>query len=73
MPTVLELQARLDDLRKARATGALAVRHADGRMVTYRGDAEMASAAADLERQITLASGVPISTVLVSSSKGFDA
>lgn len=72
MATVLELVDRLDALRKARAAGTQEVRCADGRSVTYKSDAEMAAAANDLERQITVASGVPITTILASSSKGLE-
>jgi hypothetical protein len=70
--TVAELQARLDQLRVNRALGALSVRYEDGTAITYRSDAELAAAIADLERQITVTSGVGISTIRVGSSKGFD-
>ena len=72
MATVLELVDRLDALRKARASGTHEVRLADGRGVTYKDDAQMAAAIADLSRQITIASGIPITTVLVGSSKGLE-
>lgn len=72
MATVIELQARLDRLRQHRANGTLSVRYEDGTMITYRSDGELAAAIADLERQIAMTSGAGISTILVSSSKGFD-
>lgn len=70
MADAAELQARLDALRACRATGALIVRTADGRSVTYRSDKELAAAIADLEKQI--AGGTPVTTVLVACSKGLD-
>ncbi len=72
MPTTVELVERLEELRKQRASGALTVRYADGRSVTYRSDVELAAAIADVERQIYIASGVPITTILVGSSKGLE-
>jgi hypothetical protein len=72
MPTVPELVDLLNALQKSRAAGVLQVRSADGRTVIYKSDDEMAAACADLTRQITAASGIPITTVLVSSTKGLD-
>jgi hypothetical protein len=66
------LQERLEALRKVRATGALVARFSDGRSVTYRSDAEMASAAADLERQITAQTATPVTAILVSATKGLE-
>ena len=48
------------------------MRTADGRTVICKSDGEMAAAAADLERQITVASGVPLTTILVGSTKGLE-
>lgn len=70
--TVSEMVDALNALQKQRAAGVLEVRFADGRAVTYKSDDEMAAACADLTRQITAASGIPITTVLVSSTKGLD-
>jgi hypothetical protein len=70
MADIVELTDQLNALRKARAAGTQEVQTADGRRLVYKSDAQMAAAANDLERQITLASGVPIATVLVSSTKG---
>ena len=72
MPSVLELTDRLDRLRKARAAGVQEVRTADGRTVTYKDDGQMAAAAHDLERQITVASGVPITDIRIAASKGLE-
>jgi hypothetical protein len=72
MATVLELVDRLDRLRGARARGVHEVQTADGRRITYKSDAEMAAASADIERQITVMSGVPITSILVASSKELD-
>jgi hypothetical protein len=44
----------------------------DGRSITYKSDPELASAIADVERQITAASGVPEHTILIGSSKGLE-
>ncbi|TIL25596.1 MAG: hypothetical protein E5Y88_11595 [Mesorhizobium sp.] len=58
MATLAELQARLEALRKARATGVRSVRHGET-ATEFRPDAEIASAIADLERQITALEGRP--------------
>ena len=69
MPTLSELQSRLDALRRARASGARALQHGDLR-VEYRSDGEMAAAIADIERQIAAASGTPVRTIYVTGSTG---
>lgn len=56
MATLAQLQARLESLRKARDTGALSVHHGET-STTFRSLAEMNSIIADLEAQITVASG----------------
>ena len=72
MPTGQELTARLDALRQARAAGTRSVRFGD-REVQYKSDSEMAAAAADLQQQILLTSGVSmVHTVRVAASKGLD-
>ncbi len=60
MPTVDELQARLDALRAARATGTLTIRTADARTVTYKSDKEMAAAIGDLLNQINEMTGATV-------------
>jgi len=72
MPTVAELDAWLATLRTARFGGVLSVRTADGRSVTYKSDAELAAAIADVERQRAGAVNMRIDTILVGSSKGLE-
>jgi hypothetical protein len=66
---VVELTARLNELQKARALGVLRLSYGD-RAVEYRSDAEMAAAIADVMRQITLLSGVPLTGIRIAASKG---
>lgn len=71
--TAGDLQTMLTTLRAARATGArrIEVRAAGGhRIVEYKGDAEMASAIADLERRIAALQRPQIRTIRIHSSKG---
>ncbi len=56
MATQVELQARLDALRKARDTGALEVRHGDTRVV-YRTMTEMERIISALEAEIFALAG----------------
>lgn len=72
MATLAELQARLDSLRAARASGTHETRLSDGRAVVYKSDLEMGAAIADLERQIAAMTTTPVTTVLVAASKGLD-
>jgi hypothetical protein len=67
--TVQELQARLEDLRKVRASGLRSAGY-DGHQTEYRSDAELAAAIADLERQIAGYSRQPVRMVYVNASKG---
>ncbi|BBF94913.1 phage head-tail joining protein [Blastochloris tepida] len=69
MATLAELQARLDALRALRARGIRRVSY-QGQEVEFRSDAEMASAIADLERQVAALSGRRVSTVYINASKG---
>lgn len=70
MVDLAELQTRLENLRALRAGGEREIQFGNER-VAYRGDAELAAAIADLERQIASASGVqPIRMVTFSTSKG---
>lgn len=60
MPTVAELQAKLDQLREVRSSGASRVEVRTGlseQAVTFRSDADLVAAIADLERQIAQQSG----------------
>lgn len=69
IPTI-DLQAQLDRLRAARATGARRVEFGnedDRRVVEYRSDIELREAILDLERRIA---GVSARTVRLASSKG---
>ncbi len=71
MAALADLQQRLEALRALRAGGEHEVHFGDERVV-YRSDAELASAIADLERQIAAASGAqPVRMVNFSTSKGF--
>jgi hypothetical protein len=70
MTPVSELKDRLDKLRRTRATGALVVATGDY-STTFRSDAELAAAIADLERQIAAATGAgPIKMVRFATAKG---
>jgi hypothetical protein len=61
------LQLWLDRLQAARASGVLTVEYGD-RRVTYRNDAELAAAIADVSRQ--LRGPQQVHTVLFQTSKG---
>jgi hypothetical protein len=67
----IELQSMLDQLRRARASGVLMIRHGDER-VDYKSDADMKAAINDLEAQIAIATGTRRSRVkkAYQSSKG---
>jgi hypothetical protein len=70
MATVLELQARLEALKAQRDSPVARVSY-DGRMVEYRGTAEIARAIADLERDLqTLQGKAPVRQIRVYTSKG---
>jgi hypothetical protein len=70
--TLAELQTRLEALRQLRALGAREVELSDGRRTRFGSDAEIGAAIADLERQITAVTATPVTTVLVSASKGLE-
>ena len=69
------MQAQLETLRSARATGTRSVEFTAGngvsRRVEYRSDSELAAAIADLERRIAGLTGPRITTVRINTSKGF--
>lgn len=71
MATVVELQARLEEMRKALVQKSREVEW-DGKRIQYRSTAEMQAIIADLERQIAAATGSRIHTVRFSTSKGLD-
>lgn len=70
MPTLDELQARLDRLQRQRHSGVARVT-VDGRTVEYRGDAEIVRALQDLERQIKAVQGTaPVRQIRIYADKG---
>lgn len=70
MATLEELQARLDDLREARATPESEARFGED-FVKMRPDHELRSAIADLEKQIAAIGRKPVRRILVGTTKGF--
>jgi len=65
------MQAELDALKKARASGASRLSY-DGKSVEYRDDAAMQAAIAALENDIANATGAtPVRTILIRSTKGW--
>jgi hypothetical protein len=70
MATVVELEARLEALKAQRDSPVARVSY-DGRMVEYRGTAEIARAIADLERELQTAQGAsPVRQIRIYTSKG---
>jgi len=70
MPTATELEARLEALKAQRDSAVARVSY-DGRMVEYRGAAEISHAIAELEREIAVIEGkTPIRQIRVFTSKG---
>jgi hypothetical protein len=72
LASLSELEARLETLRAARASGTSEVQTSDGRRVQYKTDEQMAAAIADLERQVASMQSTPVTSILVASSKGLD-
>jgi hypothetical protein len=71
MATVAELEARLEALKAQRDSAVARVSY-DGRMVEYRGTAEIARAIADLERELqTLQGTAAVRHLRIYTSKGF--
>ncbi|EAQ35755.1 hypothetical protein NB311A_05043 [Nitrobacter sp. Nb-311A] len=67
------LQAQLETLRKARASGVrrVEVRSADSTQIAeYKSDAEMAAAISDLERRIAAMTNTRVRTFMPFTSKG---
>jgi hypothetical protein len=70
MATVSELEARLEALKAQRDSAVARVSY-DGRMVEYRGTAEIARAIAELERELQALQGsTPVRQIRVYTSKG---
>lgn len=57
MADLVTLQTRRDALAESRASGILSAEY-DGRRITYKSDADMARAIADLDAQIAAATPV---------------
>jgi hypothetical protein len=69
MATLSELQAWRDSLIESRGQPSAKVEY-DGKSVTFKSDADLAAAIADLDRRIATAQGVRVRTMFVSTSKG---
>ena len=70
MATVAELEARLDALKAQRDSAVARVSY-DGRSVEYRGTAEISSAIAELERELSALQGKPpVRQIRIYTSKG---
>jgi hypothetical protein len=70
MATVADLEARLEVLKAQRDSAVARVSY-DGRMVEYRGTAEINSAIADLERELQALQGnTPVRQIRIHTSKG---
>jgi hypothetical protein len=70
MATVAELEARLEALKAQRDSAVARVSY-DGRTVEYRGTAEINSAIAELERELSALQGKPpVRQVRIYTSKG---
>jgi hypothetical protein len=71
MTTVVELEMRLEALKAQRDSAVARVSY-DGRMVEYRGTAEINSAIAELERELHALEGkAPVRQIRVHTSKGY--
>jgi hypothetical protein len=70
MATVTELETRLEALKAQRDSAVARVSY-DGRMVEYRGTAEIARAIAELERELQAQQGnAPVRQIRIYTSKG---
>jgi hypothetical protein len=70
MPTLADLQSRLEALKAQRDSAVARVSY-DGRSVEYRGTAEIARAIAELERELHVLEGkTPVRQIRVYTSKG---
>jgi hypothetical protein len=71
MATATELEARLEALKAQRDSAVARVSY-DGRSVEYRGTAEISSAIAELERELSALQGKsPVRQIRVYTSKGY--
>ncbi len=69
MADLVTLQAQRDALLEARSNGVLTVEY-EGRRVTYKADAELAAALANVEQRIAALDGRRITEIRVKSAKG---
>jgi hypothetical protein len=70
LATIVELEARLEALKAQRDSAVARVSY-DGRMVEYRGTAEINSAIAELERELQALQGkAPVRQIRVYTNKG---
>jgi hypothetical protein len=70
MATVTVLETRLEALKAQRDSAVARVSY-DGRMVEYRGTAEINSAIAELERELSALQGkAPVRQIRITTSKG---
>ena len=70
MATATELEARLEALKAQRDSAVARVSY-EGRMVEYRGTAEIARAIAELERELQAMQGsTPVRQIRIYTSKG---
>lgn len=70
MTTIPEVEARLEALKAQRDSAVARVSY-DGRSVEYRGTAEISSAIAELERELSALQGKPpVRQIRVYTSKG---
>jgi hypothetical protein len=68
--SITELEARLEALKAQRDSAVARVSY-EGRMVEYRGTAEIARAIADLERELQALQGsTPVRQIRIYTSKG---
>ena len=71
--TTADLRAARELLLSRRFTGLAAVQYADGSRNEFKGDAQIAAALAALDAELARRAGTtPVTTLLVSSSKGLD-
>ena len=71
MPTLTELETRLEALKAQRASGIARVSY-DGKTVEYRGDTEIAAAIRDIEAEMNKAQGItPVRQIRFKTSKGY--
>ena len=71
MATLIELQARLEEVKQAFHSGMLTCAY-EGKTVTWRSSSEMQAAIASLEAEIAALTGTsPVRSVLVRSRKGW--